>query len=296
MNDGSLDNSLSICKTRQELDNRIKIINKENGGVSSARNCGLDNATGKYVAFCDSDDTMCLDMIERLVHEIKKNNVKMVMCGYYSYIENDAVNLLTNGNSRIVNIENTADLNEFIFSPWFFNISAVWNKLYLREAIKDLRFNETISWGEDQIFNHEFLLKNPVFYYLKDMLYNYNHKNSTLSKARLQNYFVETMKLCSHKAQFVKNLKNKDNNFMQKYYFEIIKPLFDGMYYEVKYNGKNKAKELLNEYLEKDFVKNAIENYKPKGLKSKITFYCVKNKKISLANFLIKARRFLKGM
>lgn len=83
VNDGSTDNSLSICDSYASQDDRIIVISKENGGLSSARNAGLDVATGDFIGFVDSDDFVASDMYEQLLDAILASNADVAECGYY---------------------------------------------------------------------------------------------------------------------------------------------------------------------------------------------------------------------
>jgi len=83
INDGSSDNSLRICKKYQKKDKRIVLINKKNGGLSSARNAGIDKASGNYLLFIDSDDYIEIDMIEKLYNNIKSNNADISICNFF---------------------------------------------------------------------------------------------------------------------------------------------------------------------------------------------------------------------
>ena len=93
VNDGSTDKSLEICEKFKAEDNRIIIINKENGGVSSARNKGIDAATGKFIIFIDADDYIEKEMFEVLEEDLFKNNVDISMCGFRTVYVNG--NILT---------------------------------------------------------------------------------------------------------------------------------------------------------------------------------------------------------
>ncbi|HDT8036797.1 TPA: glycosyltransferase family 2 protein, partial [Enterococcus faecalis] len=75
VNDGSTDNSLSVCQKKKLSDSRIKLINKENGGLSSARNAGIECAQGEFICFIDSDDWIELDYIEVLLNGMENTNV-----------------------------------------------------------------------------------------------------------------------------------------------------------------------------------------------------------------------------
>ena len=84
VDDGSKDNCPAMCDGWANKDSRIKVVHKENGGLSSARNAGLDIFTGEYVAFVDSDDYIAQDMYELLYSRAKEGNYDIVDCGYYS--------------------------------------------------------------------------------------------------------------------------------------------------------------------------------------------------------------------
>lgn len=82
VNDGSPDNCPAICDEYAKKDKRIKVIHKQNGGVSSARNAGLDVATGKYVQFVDSDDWVEPEYSKTMINLIEENNCDLGICGY----------------------------------------------------------------------------------------------------------------------------------------------------------------------------------------------------------------------
>ena len=92
VDDGSTDESGKKCDLWAEKDNRIRVIHKENGGLSDARNVGIDNSKGYYISFIDSDDFIENDMIEVLLKEIKENNCDISICGYYkTYVDKDEI-------------------------------------------------------------------------------------------------------------------------------------------------------------------------------------------------------------
>lgn len=80
VNDGSKDNSLSICKAFAQKDDRVIVFDKENGGAASARNLGIKNASGYYIGFCDSDDFFDLDAFKTLIGVMEENNLPTIEC------------------------------------------------------------------------------------------------------------------------------------------------------------------------------------------------------------------------
>ena len=93
VNDGSKDKSLEIAKKIAKQDNRIKVFNKENGGLSSARNFGIEKASGEYIGFVDSDDYIKENMFEILYNMIKEANAKIAICGWYLVEDNQIISI-----------------------------------------------------------------------------------------------------------------------------------------------------------------------------------------------------------
>ena len=91
IDDGSLDNSGSICDFYADRDPRIKVLHQKNGGVCKARNAGLDIAKGEYIAFCDSDDYCTPVWLERLIHTAQSENAELVVSGFHAVDENAQV-------------------------------------------------------------------------------------------------------------------------------------------------------------------------------------------------------------
>ena len=83
VDDGSTDSTLSICKQIASKDKRITIIHKENGGLGSARNTGLERATGKYIYFCDIDDTIHANLVERNVKVMEETKAEMIVFSFH---------------------------------------------------------------------------------------------------------------------------------------------------------------------------------------------------------------------
>lgn len=161
VNDGSTDSSCEICESFREKDSRIKLINIENAGVSNARNVGLDNCTGEYVAFVDSDDFLHPQMYEIMM---KANNDKyqMVVCNFKEG-DDEEINCdkLIKVKSKILNFKKI--LKDSYYKERKVYIS-VWNKIIKRSLIGDHRFNIKMRYGEDHIF------MNYLYYYSKEVL------------------------------------------------------------------------------------------------------------------------------
>ena len=173
INDGSTDTSGKICDNYAQKDSRVKVVHKENGGVSSARNIGLDIAVGEWITFVDSDDSILTEMLERL--NIGGEDLKV--CGYYDQIENDMPHeAIYNSVEECANYINKEFRHNYINAPWakLFNASIIRNY--------NLRFDETLSLGEDSEFVFHYCCYCKSIKTFREALYNYKRPNSLASK------------------------------------------------------------------------------------------------------------------
>ena len=151
VNDGSIDNSLFICELLATQDRRIKVISQDNGGVSKARNTGLRLAKGEYVMFLDSDDYMLPEMCKTMLDVLHKKQADCVICG----IQEPEGGLWCPQKS--MDYSTLEDFKkDFIYQLNTELLSPCWNKIFKRQLITNL-FNEDISFGEDLIFDLEYL-------------------------------------------------------------------------------------------------------------------------------------------
>ena len=137
VDDGSTDNSGKICDEYSEKDNRIRVIHKENEGVSSARNTGLDEALGEYIGFVDGDDCIAGDMYEMLYNDIVKNNADIAICGICNYFKGGRRTRQSNING-FWKFNNVEALKE-VLEDRLFSVNPV-NKLYKKELFDNLRY------------------------------------------------------------------------------------------------------------------------------------------------------------
>lgn len=163
IDDGSPDNSGKICDEYAQKDERIRVFHKENGGVSSARNLGLDNADGDYVMFVDSDDWISNECLCKTVNKL--NSAEVLQFGFTRY-EQD-VNK-SNGNK-----DATLSVDEFL-STRVINV-CVWGNLIKNTIIQkyNIRFDEILKLGEDQLFIFQCIACSKLISRINLQLYYY---------------------------------------------------------------------------------------------------------------------------
>ncbi|MBQ9229381.1 MAG: glycosyltransferase [Eubacterium sp.] len=151
VDDGSPDGCPQLCDAWAAKDSRIKVIHQPNGGVSAARNAGLDIATGDYIGFVDSDDLIPEDYYEFLFNLLKKEKADIARCAHYYFDDNG----FSHNCDEIIEspfvIEGSAALMEDIKNSGNKSV-VIWNKLFKRSVIDNVRFDGLLSVGEDTVF------------------------------------------------------------------------------------------------------------------------------------------------
>ncbi|MBD5251057.1 MAG: glycosyltransferase [Barnesiella sp.] len=156
INDGSTDVTGAICDEYSVKDSRVKVIHKENGGVSSARNVGIDLSRGKWVYFSDADDMLLPDCLDTLLNFSNKEEVCMVMAGYEVDNDGEISSTKPHDDSCITAQEGLMKLMVGANGQYQ---GYLWNKIFRRNIIekKELRFDEDIYYNEDRLFAFRYL-------------------------------------------------------------------------------------------------------------------------------------------
>lgn len=157
IDDGSTDNTLAICKRYAKRDNRIKFIHKENGGVSSARNAGLDSATGDWIFFLDGDDIILPNALLILLKNAQDNNCEIVEANYERIKNNERIY------SPLICTKNYVESSEYaIKNTLLYKRVLIYPRLFKNTLIGKQRFDTTIKVGEDILFVIDLLLNNNI--------------------------------------------------------------------------------------------------------------------------------------
>lgn len=212
VDDGSPDNCPKICDDFKKKDSRIKVIHKTNGGLSSARLAGFEEALGEYILFIDSDDYIEKDMVEKLVCSINKNNADLAICGYCTQIEQNSIkNLLPYDKETLQGYQQIT--NEYIL-PLIGNVKNninlpgfLWIRLLKKSLIDNSFFvSENEYFAEDIIF---------------DLLYSDNIKKISIVNLPLYHYCINYESLSNkyrkNKWQMLKNLYEFKTKFLKSH-------------------------------------------------------------------------------
>lgn len=181
IDDGSTDYSGTICDDYQTKDNRIKVIHKENGGLSSARNCGIDTASGKFITFVDSDDIIQPKYIEYLYNALIAYDADFSWC-YFNYAKKLIKDLTASDEFKPVLLVGCEFYNEEAYKKGGVNSTA---KLFKREIFSKIRFSDGRIHEDAFLYND--LLKNKFerVVLIENELYIYRLHNNSIVKSKM---------------------------------------------------------------------------------------------------------------
>ncbi len=189
INDGSTDNSGKICDRYAKLDPRIRVFNKSNGGVSSARNLGIDNANGSYLTFLDSDDSLEPNTISHLLELVKKyTQVDLIDFPVYHYGESPNKDRKVCVD-KLQSIDNEDEKTQY----WYYNPRfESCGRLYRRSLLGALRFNMDLRVGEDTVFFLNYYLKCCICLATPEGQYNYFYRKESVMNSQSQSNILES--------------------------------------------------------------------------------------------------------
>lgn len=282
VNDGSTDNTLKICNSYAQQDSRIILIDKINGGISSARNKGIEYASGEYIVFIDPDDNIDNNYFDTLYNTAKLYACDAVVAGYKKVPINTDIKpgfkngVVLEGREFVLSSLRVHSNNDLCF---------VWRYIYRAKLIKnnDLKFNENIFIGEDAIFNLNFLLLAQRVIAIPDIIYEYtvNNPQSLMRvsyKPKLEKSLIlqhyHRKKISEEYNLFDKNWYKKD---FANYYMKNIYPLMIGNLFNSPIKDKDAALARIAKLeMFKDSIKKIGFNYKCCNIREYLYFLALK--------------------
>lgn len=203
VNDGSTDKSGEICSKYSKIDKRIKLINQANGGLSSARNVGIDVCAGDYITFIDSDDYISKCMLQELYECLSDAVADIAMCSFKRVKENDVVTeKIESINPELIDSKEcfrriyTAKADEF---------TVAWGKLYKKELFKGLRYPEG-KIHEDEFVTYKLFAQAEKIVYLDVALYYYLIREQSIMHAAFSRKSLVRLEAYSERINYFENI------------------------------------------------------------------------------------------
>ncbi len=267
VNDGSTDDSGMICDEYASKDSRVKVIHKENEGVSIARNVGIKAATGKYIGFIDSDDWIEPNMYECLLSEAERTDADIVMC--------DATTVYSDGRTQVDTITQLCEnriLKKSDFTPPLLleMAGSAWRCIYKNDLYFDiprsypLEFPLGIKFSEDRIFNLYAFGQADKICYIKRSFYN----RFINSKSAVHRFHSDYFEACKKSAQCIEqaicNVWNNDEALQKAYLGQLIGGALSAIcnyYYKTSPLTISGKKNMIKQLCEDHMLREAITLY-----------------------------------
>lgn len=204
IDDGATDGSGKACDKYSEKDNRVCVIHQDNMGLSEARNSGLKVVTGKYIFFCDSDDYLQSDCLEKMLNRLQRDHADIVSCGFNTVYDETssekAARSVMNpypgrwsGRQSVIEMMRNSNV-----------CSVVWNKLYKRELFEGLSFPKGVQ-NEDEAITYKLLYRAGIVSYMPDTFYNYFQRNNSIMHEGLEERFEFFLQSSIDRIQYFVN-------------------------------------------------------------------------------------------
>lgn len=216
VDDGSPDGCAKICDEYKNKDERIVVIHKKNGGLSDARNAGLEVATGEIISYIDSDDYVDLDMYEKMTKAMEEKNADIVVCGTNIDYEDGHTKVKCEKEEKSFNREEALiELNSFKSFDM-----AVWNKLYKREVVDKIEF-PVGKKSEDYFVMYQYFARAKKVVIINQAKYHYFQRSNSISRGKnVTHDYIEGSK--SQKEFFKKNFPDLNYVGNTAYAFSYI--------------------------------------------------------------------------
>lgn len=207
VDDGSTDGTWALLEQLAQEDGRIQPIHQENGGVSAARNRGLEACRGEFIRFVDADDVLPEGSMQALLEKAQQNGSDLVIAGY-----NDVVGTMRSPRC-MRKCEDTMPCDEMLrhFNPRSnsFYYGVLWNKLFRRSIIEEnqVRFISGLHWGEDFAFVCRYLVKAQRVSYTQALVYDYQRNPQGMTIKQFTSCISHPLANCRIKWQLFQELK-----------------------------------------------------------------------------------------
>lgn len=287
VDDESPDKCPKICDDWQKKDQRIKVIHKKNGGVSAARNTGLEIAKGNYILFIDADDYIEKNCLETCIKIINKHHLDILKFGYQKELNfYHQKNKFTVPVNKCINKEDyNADIYKYVLTtPDFCNI---WNAIIKRDICQKIRFDINLTMGEDFLYFVKCVTKSQKIYFLDKCFYHYIINNNSITHQFDINKNITKLKNAMTANIKIQTIINKEKYpYKNDYQIQSIKTLNSNIYHCLKecnydqycyYVDKIKKDQFLNNIIS-DLFETMPNKTKKLITKNKLNYYLLKVK------------------
>ena len=302
VDDGSPDDCGEICDTYAKKDERIKVLHKENGGLSSARNYGCKYATGKWVMFVDGDDWIDPAMCKDMYYTGQENNVQLVMCGMSKDYGRTSVNYkYPLKENSIYDKEGCKWLQQqlLVFTS---NIAVAYAKLINRNLLieNQIFHDEILRQGAEGLeFNLRLFEKLETAIFINKPFYHYIYNDNSISASHNEENHEFVIRCFEKIKKFIDSSENRERLvpwFDNRLLYVIITTAISGYFNPSNIEPYKDKKRKYKAYLQKKIVQDALKTTNTKGIgkQRKIVLFLIKHHMFFAIDMLGKVRKFQK--
>lgn len=231
VDDGSSDGSSDVCDKYSAKDRRIKVIHKRNGGLSDARNAGLIQAKGDYIAFIDSDDYVSKEFIKSLYDLVLQNDAEISVCGYKRVNESDEY-IEEDVNVSIDKVLNSKEALIDVLSPSSLCSIVTWNKLYKKTLFTDNDITFPVGKiHEDNFTTYKLMYEASKVAYTSAQLYYYTYREDSIMGRGFNIRSLDKIEAVEAAAQWLKdkklNIQNEFEVYKLSVYIDVLNLITD---------------------------------------------------------------------
>ena len=305
IDDGSTDGSETLCDQLAERYDNVRCCHIENGGPGKARNTGIQQSAGKYIAFCDADDMPAVDMYGILLNDLKAQNVEYSICDIFSERDNRAFGFPWKGNVRFRGNE----IFDCLLASMLGNMSdndntqPVWGSsvrcIYVKNIITDnnICFPTDIRFAEDLVFNVRYIKHIKSCFIRNEALYRYTCNPISLMNSHIKyndtafRQRLELVRLITDEISGITDHPHLAMRFMTSrrcYFLEMAGNAARAIATHGRAHALNEMKQIVNHPV----VMESFEHFDAKALKKQLSYKLIKNRcaRILLAYFALRLR------
>ena len=309
INDGSTDGSLAHCNDWEEKDRRIKTIDQINQGVSVARNRGIEEAQGEWIAFIDSDDWIDPDYLQVLYDTAASNSADIALCGFCydypgktvqsSHFSNDMV--FCGKDIQQLQIQILAKKMSLYKGNSGDRIGGPWCKLFRSEFLRQnsLRFVPGLKRSQDVVFNLYAFEKAATIAYRNLPLYHYRINEKSVCRTISDRILSDVKDYLAEMHKFIETYHADDITYQEAFDVKVTTSVYKCMvqyFFDSRYPYSHKQmKDELKEYLIQDIFQNSIKKVRYKNLEmtEKMFAFCLKHRMYRSLKLLVEIRKKL---
>ncbi len=213
VDDGAKDNSGKICDEYGIKYSNIQVIHKSNGGLSDARNKGIEFVNGKYIIFVDSDDIIAPQLVEYLYRLIKKNNAEIGICEVAHCYPNKKILFKNSKDEYVLNSEQA--IEEMLYQKSF--LVSAWAKIYPTEFFRDIKFPVGVLF-EDSAIMYRLFDKADKVVYGTAKLYGYMHRENSITTKKFSINDCDILKICEQISAYMEERKENLKKAAKSYH------------------------------------------------------------------------------